>query len=86
MRIVKKTFEIFKFDELKKDIQEIVVMKMYDINVDYEWWENNDIYHEIAKDYGLEIVMSEMCFDLDRSNYCYFDTYNHSNKENYKKG
>jgi len=85
MRKVKKVYEVFKFDELKKDIQEKVIGKMYDVNVNYEWWDN-DMINEIAKDYGLEIVISEICFSLDRDYFCYFETYNHGQKKDYVKG
>jgi len=86
MRKEKRVFEVFKFDELKKDIREKVIEKMVFVNVDYEWWNNDMIYDEIAKDYGLKIIMSEICFDLDKSNFCYFETYNHGQKKDYQKG
>jgi len=86
MRIVKKTYKVFKFSELEKETQEKVIEKLYNINVEYDWWADDCIYEEIAEKYGLGIDMSEICFDLDRSNFCYFETYNHGQKDNYTKG
>lgn len=86
MRKVKRIYNVFSFKELKKDIKQKVLEKLCYINVENEWWDYDDMYNEIAKDYGLEIVMGEICFELDRGSYCYFDTYNHSQKKDYVKG
>lgn len=60
-----KTVEIklYEFNELPEDIQEKVIEKNYDININYDWWEG--IYDD-AENIGLEITS----FDIDRGSYC----------------
>ena len=85
----KKIIEIetFRFNELKKDIKEEVLDRYRDINTDYDGWYYDDyINEEIAKKYGLEVNSKEICFDLDRENYVYFETFNHGRKENWITG
>lgn len=90
MKTIKKTYKVYNYNELSEDVKEKVIEKFASINVDYSGWQNewyeDDYLHEIAKKYGLEIVLSEMCFDLGRGEFLYFETYNHGNKENYQKG
>lgn len=31
--------EVFKFDELTEEAKQSAIENLYDINVDYEWWE-----------------------------------------------
>lgn len=50
------------FEELPEDIQEKAIEKLWDINVNFDWWEN---VYEDAETIGLKI--SE--FDLDRASY-----------------
>jgi len=63
MRIETITRELFKFEELPEDIKDKAVENLYDINVDYGWWES--VYMD-AEDIGLKINS----FDVDRANYC----------------
>ena len=87
MKVITTKTEVYKFKELSEEAKQKAIEKLYDINVDYEWWENDDYLNEIAKeDYGIVINMSDICFELDRGNYLYFETYNHGNKENYEPG
>ena len=83
--IITKT-KVYKLNELSEEGKQAAIEKLYDINVDYEWYLMDDMYNEIAKEYGLEINMDDICFDLDRGSYLYFETYNHGSKENYTKG
>lgn len=62
MRIETTTRTLYTFDELPEDIQEKAIEKLWDINVNYEWWES---VYEDAETIGLKI--SE--FDLDRASY-----------------
>jgi len=57
-----KTVEInlFKFSELSNEAKQNAISSLYDINVNYEWWEY--IYGD-AKEIGLEITS----FDIDRN-------------------
>jgi hypothetical protein len=86
METITKTYKVYNFEELKPEIQEKVIQELYDINIFFDWYKDDDIYFEIAKDYGLEINMDEINFSIDRENYAAFETYNHSQKENYYPG
>jgi hypothetical protein len=55
--------KVFKFEELDEAAQETAISELYDINVDYEWW---DYVYTDAEDVGLKIKG----FDLDRGSYC----------------
>lgn len=51
--------EVYKFSELSENAQDKAIQKLYDLNVDYEWW---DSVYEDAKTIGLKLKG----FDLDR--------------------
>lgn len=72
---VMKTIEIniYKFSELSEEAKQKAIENHYDINVDYEWWD--DIYYD-AKNIGLNIKG----FDIDRRSYCEGD-FNYSANE-----
>lgn len=61
MRI--KETKVYPFDELSEDAQEKAIENLWDINLDYEWWECT---FEDAKNVG--VVITE--FELDRGSYC----------------
>jgi myo-inositol catabolism protein IolC len=54
---------VYKFDELSAEAQDKAIDKLYDINVDYQWW---DSVYDDAENVGIRI--SE--FDLDRNRHC----------------
>lgn len=58
MRQVTITKTYYKFDELSEKAQENAIEKLYDLNVDYDWW---DCIYEDAARIGLKI----MAFDID---------------------
>lgn len=58
-----KVINIYSFSELDENIQGKAIEKLYDINVNYEWWEST---YDDAKEIGLKITG----FDIDRDNYC----------------
>jgi hypothetical protein len=60
-----KTIEInlYKFSELSEESKKRAINDLYDINVDYDWWD--DTYDD-AKNIGLKITG----FDLDRNKHC----------------
>jgi len=62
MRIIKTETTTYCFEELPEDIQEKAIENLYDINVDYSWWE---FVYEDAENVLLKI--SE--FDIDRASY-----------------
>lgn len=58
MRIVRT--KVYKFSELSEDAKNVALQSMYDINVNYDWWQ---YIYEDAANVGLEIAG----FDLDRN-------------------
>jgi hypothetical protein len=52
-----------KYDELPDDVKDTAIEKLWDINVDYEWWDST--YDDAAR-IGLKITS----FDIDRASYC----------------
>ena len=61
MRI--KEIKLYKFDELSDEVKEKVIERLWDINVDCDWW---DAVFDDAEQIGFEIN----AFDLDRGRYC----------------
>jgi len=57
-----KTINLYSFKELSEEAQEKAIEKLWDLNVDHQWWE---ITFEDAKQIGLEITE----FELDRGRY-----------------
>jgi len=86
MKIITRKYKVFNFNELKDEAKDRVIEDLRYINVDHSWFDMDEGYNEVAKKYGLKIIMGEVCFDLDRDNYCYFETYNHGGKKDYEKG
>lgn len=60
MRIIET--KVYKFDELTEEAKQKAIENLYDINVDYEWW---DLTYDDAANIGLKITG----FDLDRASY-----------------
>ena len=54
---------LYFFNELSEDAKQKAIEKLWDINVDYEWWE---FIYENAANIGLKITG----FDIDRASYC----------------
>jgi len=59
MRTYTITRTVYSFDELTPEAQNNAVEKLWDLNVDYDWWEN---VYEDAANIGLGITG----FDLNR--------------------
>jgi hypothetical protein len=53
--------QLFKFEELNPEAQQRTIKKLYNINVDHEWWE---FTYDDAKRIGLQIDG----FDIGRAN------------------
>jgi hypothetical protein len=79
-----RTKNVFTFEELSEEAKEKAIVNLYDVNVDYEWYADDCIFEEIAKDYGIGINMAEVSFDLGRNCYIAFYTYNHSKSEKWQ--
>ena len=54
---------VYSFSELSEEAKQKALENLYDLNVDYEWW---DGVYEDAKNAGLSIS----AFDIDRGSYC----------------
>jgi hypothetical protein len=53
MRTITPTpFKVYSFDELSTEAKENALSKLYDLNVDYGWWENT---YEDAAQVGIKI-------------------------------
>ena len=63
MREDTRVTKVYRFEELSDTAQEKAMEKLYDINVDYSWW---DCVYEDAKNIGIEIKE----FDIGRGSYC----------------
>jgi len=63
MRTIKKEYKVYKFAELSDDAKDKALEKLWDINVDFEWWDS--VYAD-AETIGLKIDG----FDIDRGSYC----------------
>ena len=83
MKTITETYEVYTFAELSASAQEKALDALRDLNTDHEWYAMDEIYNEIAKEYGIEIDMNGVSFDLDRGNYVAFDTYNHGQDKNW---
>jgi hypothetical protein len=64
MRTIETT--VFNFDELSAKAQQKAIEKLYDLNVDYSWWEST---YDDAENIDLKING----FDLDRGSYVELD-------------
>jgi hypothetical protein len=61
--IPEQKIDLYEFAELTPDIQQHVLNTLYDINVDYNWWDST---YEDAANIGLKITG----FDLVLGSYC----------------
>lgn len=81
MQIQTVQYTTYKYDELSDEAKEKAIQHNYDINIEHDWWMYDDMFYYAGKeDYGIEINMSRICFDLDRGSYLYFDTHDHGSK------
>lgn len=55
--------KLYHFDELSDEAKEKAVSELYDINVDYDWWQ---FIYDDAENIDLKLTG----FNLDRSQYC----------------
>ena len=57
--------EIYKLDELSEEIQEKVIEKNRDINIQHEWWDYLvEEFIEEAEKEGFNIPIKSVCFDM----------------------
>lgn len=73
MQTITKQYDIYSFDELSEEAKEKAIEKLYDINVDYEWYDmtvSEDFSSKLAE---IGLSGSKVYFDLDRGSYLYYD-------------
>jgi myo-inositol catabolism protein IolC len=63
MRIKTTETKVYKFEELTEKQKAKAIEKLYDINVNYDWWQ---CVYEDAGQIGLKITR----FDIDRGAFC----------------
>lgn len=63
MREITVVTKVYKFEELSDKGKEKALENLWDLNVDYEWWEG--VYEDAAQ---IEMDITE--FDLDQKRYC----------------
>ena len=83
-QIITKTYTVYSYDELSDDAKENAIRELYDINVDYEWWDydgHTGFSIDEIKKFHLDAYKSEsddllkfkkMYFDIDRGGYVQF--------------
>jgi len=54
---------VYQFNELNKQAKQNAIENMYDININYSWWDST---YEDAANAGLKLTS----FNIDRGNYC----------------
>lgn len=58
-----KTITLYSFDELSDKAKQKAIENLYDLNVDYEWWENTyDDFHSMAKYFGIDVDLKKTWF------------------------
>jgi len=58
-----KTIILYQFSELSEKAKQKAIEKLFDINVDFDWWQ---FTYDDAKQIGLKLQN----FDLDRNKHC----------------
>lgn len=72
MRTAIKKTKVYKFNELSEEAQQTAIEKLYDININYEWYDGEyDFFKEDLKEIG--IACSSFYFSLDRDYHIYMD-------------
>lgn len=57
MKTITTQTDVYKFVELSEDAQQSAIENLFDINVDYEWWEST---YDDAAEIGLKITSFEL--------------------------
>lgn len=76
MRQFTTNHTVYSFDELSDDAKQKAIESLSDINIDYYWY-YDEYLEDIASEYGIKLVWSDLCFDLDRGSYLYMDNHDH---------
>jgi hypothetical protein len=63
MKTITRKYKVYEYNELSEDAKEKAIELLYDININYEWYE---FIYEDAEQIGLKITS----FDIERGSYC----------------
>jgi hypothetical protein len=63
MRTITTTTDVYTFEELSEESKEKAIENLWDINLNYDWWE---FTYDDAENVGIKITG----FDIDRGAYC----------------
>lgn len=74
-----KTYTVYKFKELSPETQDKIIENYRDINVDYEWWQDETLLNI------PEATWKCIYFDLDRGSYLQFEDLKISRSEEFRK-
>jgi hypothetical protein len=89
-----KEIKTFKFNELNEKAKEKAIEKMWDINVDYDWWEFDGLMGLTKKEKSARkikecpddiINWKNLYFDLDRGSYIQFIDITVPNEDVFRK-
>jgi hypothetical protein len=58
-----RSYTVFKYDELTDDQKEKAIQNLYDLNINFDWWDST---YDDANNIGLKIEG----FNLDRNRHC----------------
>ena len=90
---ITKTYTVYSYDELSDEAKEKARLELYDINVDFDWWEydgHTGFSMDEIKKFHLNAYKSEsddllkfkkMYFDIDRGGHVQFIDCSFSNNE-----
>lgn len=96
MRTKTTTQTVYKFQELPVEIQDKILSDMWDINVDFEWWDCDGLtgfsqaeinkHHLKPNEWKYDLLSyKKMYFDLDRGQYIQFVDCEFANDETARK-
>lgn len=73
MQIITTKTKVYKFDELSEEVKNKVIENLYDINIDYSWWDMTTSEDFPAQLNEIGLYGTKFYFDLDRNDYLYCD-------------
>lgn len=87
---------VYNFDELSEEAKEHAIEKLWDINVDFDWWDFDCLtgfsqaemskHHLTAEESKYDLLKyKHLYFDLDRAHYIQFDKCEFANDETARK-
>ena len=79
---ITKQYTVYTFDELSEEAKQTAIEKLYDINIDYDWWQDDALIDLSTKECKARHITEypsnclfawkEIYFDLDRNQHLQF--------------